>query len=201
MTRKALVLAVLSTIPGFGNEHLNVLLCNFGRLPDATTARAMRVVEAIFRPMRIDMHWSACRIGAGAQDSWTSRTLIVRLRRDGPAHGAASFVDVMGTAFTEDGGAGYLADAYYGAIYGFALDHQSDPAEALGYVMAHEIGHLLLGAGHAEGTIMSARWNAKSLAAARQRWLRFSPSQRAAIHRELQAGTVLTASVRRTIAD
>jgi hypothetical protein len=41
---------------------------------------------------------------------------------------------------------------------------------------------------------MTAVWDGKTLAAARQRWLTFSQSQRTAIHRELQARTLLTAS-------
>jgi Zn-dependent peptidase ImmA (M78 family) len=40
-----------------------------------------------------------------------------------------------------------MADAYYGAIAQFGNSHQADPAEVLGYVVAHELGHLLLGPG------------------------------------------------------
>lgn len=47
----------------------------------------------------------------------------------------------------EEGVAGTMADAYYGAIAQFGNSHQADPAEVLGYVVAHELGHLLLGPG------------------------------------------------------
>jgi len=64
----------------------------------------------------------------------------------------------------------------------------------LGYVLAHEIGHLLLGPGHVEGTIMSAKWDAKVLEAARQRGLTFDRSQRTTIHDQLRAQTMLASA-------
>ena len=87
------------------------------------------------------------------------------------------FRSVMGMAFAEGGMAGTMADAYYGAIEQFARAHLADPAEVLGYVVAHELGHLLLGPGHSAGSIMTAAWDGKTLAAARQRWLTFSQAQ------------------------
>jgi hypothetical protein len=41
---------------------------------------------------------------------------------------------------------------------------------------------------------MTAVWDAKTLAAALQRWLTFNQSQRTSIHCELQASTQLTGS-------
>jgi len=58
-------------------------------------------------------------------------------------------------------------------------------------VVAHELGHLLLGPGHSADSIMSAAWNGKTLEAVRKRWLTFNQSQRAAIHRELHVRTSL----------
>jgi len=63
----------------------------------------------------------------------------------------------------------------------------------LGYVIGHEIGHLLLGPGHVDASIMCARWNAKTLGDARQRRLTFNPSQRATVRSELQARSMILA--------
>jgi len=87
----------------------------------------------------------------------------------------------MGMAFTPAGVAGSRADVYFGAIDELASLRQADPAEVLGYVVAHELGHLL-GLGHFAGGIMSSSWNDKMLKTARKRWLKFNESQCAAIH-------------------
>jgi hypothetical protein len=52
----------------------------------------------------------------------------------------------------------------------------------------------LIGPGHSAGSIMTAVWDGKTLAAARQSWLTFSQSQRASIHHETQARTPVTGS-------
>lgn len=186
MSSKALVCVVCSTMTVFAAERMSIAVCNQGDVPEKTVAGAESVVEAIFNALRIDVAWNGC------EESGSGLNIILRLRRDGPAGSErADSLDVMGMAFTAAGVAGSRADAYFGAIEGFARRHQADPAEVLGYVVAHELGHLLLGPGHSAGSIMSASWNDKTLEAARQRWLTFNQSQRAAIHRELQVRTSL----------
>lgn len=69
-----------------------------------------------------------------------------------------------------------------------------DPAinlpRVLGYTIAHEIGHVLLGANsHTATGLMQPVWNAQALAAMAKGWLRFTPRQarqvRAAVARRL----------------
>ena len=186
MSSKALVSVVCSTMTVFAAERMSIAVCNLGDVPERTVAGAESVVEAIFNPLRIEVAWNGCEeLGAGVN-------ITLRLRSDRPAGSErADSLDVMGMAFTAAGVAGNRADAYFGAIEGFARRHQVDPAEVLGYVVAHELGHLLLGPGHSPGSIMSAAWNDKTLEAARQRWLTFNQAQRTTIHRELRVRTSL----------
>ncbi len=92
----------------------------------------------------------------------------------------------MGRAFLPEHGAGYLADAYFQSVQDLAGRHQIDAEVLLGFVIAHELGHLLLGPGHAPDGVMRARWNISELKALRQRWLQFNRSQRLQIQHELQ---------------
>ena len=186
MPSKTLLAVVCSAANLLAGESMNISVCNMGEVPDKTVAHAEAVVMAVFSRMQVEVSWSGCEgSGPGAH-------ILLRLRRAGPADSRRrDSLDVMGMAFTADGVAGNMVDAYYGAIEGFAKGRQADAAEVLGYVVAHEIGHLLLGAGHSAGSIMTAVWDSKTLAAARQHWLTFSELQRTAIHRELQARTVL----------
>jgi hypothetical protein len=187
MPSKVLLAVVCSAANLFAGEGMSISVCNIGQVPDKTVAHAETVVAVIFSPLQVEVSWTNCgESGPGVH-------ILLRLRREGPLNALrADSLDVMGMAFTEEGLAGTMADAYYGAIEQFAKAHQADPGDVLGYVVAHEFGHLLLGPGHSAGSIMTAVWNRKTLEAARQRWLTFTQSQRFAIHRELQARTLLT---------
>ena len=186
---KALVCVVCPAMTMFAAEHINISVCNLGDVPDKVVAHAESVVAAVFSPLRIEVGWADC------EGSGPGLNILLRLRREGPLGAErADSLDVMGMAFTAAGVAGSRADAYYGAIEGFARRHHADPAEVLGYVVVHELGHLLLGPGHSSGSIMTASWNDKTLEAASHRWLTFNQSQRASIHRELQVWTLLAGS-------
>ena len=69
--------------------------------------------------------------------------------------------------------------------------HHGDSGVLLGFVMAHELGHLLLGAGHTPNGVMQAAWSQKQMDALRQRWLRFTEEGAARIRRALEARTAL----------
>jgi hypothetical protein len=53
----------------------------------------------------------------------------------------------------------------------------SDFGQALGVIMAHEMGHVLLGPGHAAGTVMSARLGKAEFVQGEQGALLFFPAQ------------------------
>ena len=185
MSSKILVSIVCSTMTMFATEHMSIAVCNLGGVPERTVAGAKSVVGAIFSPLGVEVDWKRC------EDSGSALNIVLRLLRKGPAgEPRGDSLQAMGMAFTRAGVAGSRADVYFGAIDELASLRQADPAEVLGYVVAHELGHLL-GLGHFAGGIMSASWNDKMLKAARKRWLKFNESQCAAIHRALQKRTLL----------
>ena len=74
--------------------------------------------------------------------------------------------------------------AYYGSVGG---GFETAQAIILGHVLAHEIGHLLLGPGsHAESGIMSFPWGQKQLVDASRRRLRFTQPEAAKIQKRLR---------------
>ena len=76
---------------------------------------------------------------------------------------------------------GFYAIVYYSEIRRLAeLDRAVSSGEILGYVMAHEIGHLLLGPQHHDGTVMKSHWGAAEVEMIRRRELRFNRSQNVA---------------------
>ena len=185
MTTRALIFALLWTVRA-GAAYMHIRVCNESASSDKTVKHAMRVINAIFDPLHIAVAWSACKNGGPTQDLVSGLPITIRLRSDSPEHAPrGDETDLMGRAFTSDHAAELQADTYYRAIKELAQRDQNDFAEALAYIIAHEIGHLLLGEGHVEGTIMCTRWTSKTLAAAERRQITFNSNQRAALHREL----------------
>ena len=101
---------------------------------------------------------------AGVRLAWSdpSRTLprltvmIVSNPDAWPKRVAAS---ALGAAPGTDEGMGRLAYAFYDRIGATAQQYRTDVGKLLGYVMAHELGHILLAGGsHSPTGIMSDRW-------------------------------------------
>jgi hypothetical protein len=70
-----------------------------------------------------------------------------------------------------------MAYIIYPRIETIAWDGYATASVILGYVMAHEVGHLLLGPGHQPTGIMGARWNRDDLQRAACGQLCFSREQ------------------------
>jgi hypothetical protein len=85
--------------------------------------------------------------------------------------------DVLGIAYPDDKGAGYFAYVFYDRVQELA-ERQWLGHALLADVMAHEIGHLLLGSNsHSVSGIMSAHWNDNQLRNIAEGALFFDPSQ------------------------
>jgi len=167
-------------------ETMDVSVCPMGRVNPKDVAAARTQAAALFAAMGVEIVWRDCEaapIGVAAtQQHW----FTVRLRDDGPAvRSEIASADTLGEAFFSDEG-GYVADVYYHEILTLAARKGIDEAPLLAYVMAHELGHLLLGPAHAPCGIMRASWDRNDLDAVRMGWLQFGPSEIARIHKVLQ---------------
>lgn len=81
-----------------------------------------------------------------------------------------------------------MADVYCGAIRELTLLYPVAGADQLmGYTMAHELGHLLIGAGHRPNELMPAALSKKELDALNHRHLKFNEAEQAAILHKLQS--------------
>ncbi len=85
--------------------------------------------------------------------------------------------------------AGAASDAwvFYQRVQEAATSGAATSAQILGYAMAHEIGHLLLGPNHhSHEGIMCARWNRELLEEASQGQLKFTQDQAKVIRDEVE---------------
>jgi hypothetical protein len=169
-------------------EEMKVSLCNLGQLPVAVLTSAEAETESVFQSVGVRIEWRACE--DGPDGSTRAAWFTFRLRSDKPPVTAGPVsLDAMGRAFLSPDGSGYLADAYADSIKSLAESHGSDPGALLGHVIAHELGHLLLGPGHVSGGVMRPAWDARQLGDLRQRWVKFSEAEGVRIRRELRART------------
>ena len=85
-----------------------------------------------------------------------------------------------------DGTANY-AEVYYEPVRKLTTAYQLVEADdILGYAVAHELGHLLLGPRHTTHGIMSVRWSIRDLQMMTQRRLRFTQAEGSAMQRKIQ---------------
>jgi hypothetical protein len=96
--------------------------------------------------------------------------------------------EVFGMAFLSAEGAGCYSDVFYDRVTELQIAWNFGLSEILGSVMAHELGHLLLGsASHAAMGIMRARWQAEELHRAARGNLLFTTEQSDQMRAKLKA--------------
>ena len=177
---------MLSVATLFASGRIDVSICNLGHLSEAAVAKAEAEATAVFHSMGVEVVWAKCGAGPVSDDAVQQHWYTIRLRGDQPAPepGPAS-LELLGRAFVSRGRPGYLADVYFARVRTLARRSEMDAAVVIGCVMAHELGHLLLGPGHVPDGIMQAAWSTKEMEAMRRRWLRFNCAEYARIRQTL----------------
>jgi len=170
-------------------ETMHVAICNPGHFSDATVRGAEAETGAIFQHAGVDVVWAKCGSGPVSEQAAIGHWFTIRLRGDKAVAGEPGLASpaIMGRAFVSGGQPGYLADVYVEAVRAFSAQTGANDRAAIGCVMAHELGHLLLGPGHEEEGIMRAPWSRTDAAAITQRWLRFNWAENARIRQALDA--------------
>ena len=188
--RTLLMTALCSVELLAAGQQMNVAVCNLDGVSEPIVVKAKAETDLVFRSAGVTIVWRDCDTFPTAAELEREPWFIVRLRTGKPplTAGPAS-LDVMGKAFVEDHGGGTMADAYFQAIQARSEHHQGDSGLLLGFVMAHELGHLLLGPGHTPEGVMQAAWGQKQMDALRQRWLRFTEKGATRIRRALESRT------------
>jgi len=168
---------------------MSVAVCNVIHLPTWMIEHAKAEAADVFRAVDVDIRWTSCGSELREQDPHMRPDFIIRVLAGGHANkGGPASLETMGQAFLGAGGAGYLADAYYGAIREITLLYKSAGGDqVLAFTMAHELGHLLIGPGHGSDGIMRANWSREELDALSRNRLKFNKAQRAAILRNLRS--------------
>jgi hypothetical protein len=94
--------------------------------------------------------------------------------------------DVLGLAAVPAEGMGRIAYAIYKRIQQNASDDGASVTDLLGFVMAHEIGHLLLGRGWGSDGVMKNHWARRDLQRIDPLQLAFTDAEASQIRRTIQ---------------
>jgi hypothetical protein len=145
---------------------LTVRLYNASGIPAAELLAARRAVESTFRDTGLDLIVRHCGRPVSPEDpadpcSEPLKPLDVVVRViDAPAFNATLHPEAYGVAYLiKETDRGWLATAFSDRIASAATRVGVEAGTLLGLVIAHEVGHLLLGSGyHSWNGVMRADW-------------------------------------------
>lgn len=156
------------------NPQLFVAVYNDAAIPKATLLAAEDKASTIYRRAGVELHW----LNSPASRPELAVRVIPRSRN------LAN--DIFGVAFLDSNGFGRQADVFYNNIAELSAAWSQNEAELLGCVMAHEIGHLLLGSNsHSPTGIMQLHWDGQQLHLASLGQLGFDRKEIRKIHQRL----------------
>ena len=154
-------------------QTLAVEVCNFSRADHKMLTAAEAIARKAFQDAGLETFWLTADDPAhpGKVGPAKLRLLVY------PGHPKRNDItDAFGVAMTvADQTASSLADVFFGNIEEVATT-RTDETLLLGYVMAHEVGHLL-GMGHVPDTVMADGWTAHDIPRMQAGRVRFSRSQ------------------------
>jgi hypothetical protein len=174
---------------------LTLSVFNNASVPLAVLVRAEERAGGILAQAGIQVQWLNCGTGSPqvpdqfelpspcSRITYPSH-LSVRIALTGNSVGG----DVFGEAFVNRHGTGTHLNVYYGHLAESNAHKLLAEGELLGCVIAHEVGHLLLGTNsHDRKGIMQCRWEQAQLRNAAKGNLQFTPRQ-AFVMRECLSG-------------
>jgi hypothetical protein len=170
---------------------------NYAQVAPKTLTEAKKEASRIFHEADIESRWLDCRLSMTdsegypdcQQEPFGPTDLVLRILPRSMARRQAFPSKTFGFALScPPGEGGFIGNVFYDRIEELAQWGQISHLEALGHVMAHEIGHLLLGSGsHSAKGIMRAQWNHDDLQCASQGSLRFTQEQSRRMHANISA--------------
>lgn len=138
---------------------VRVAVFNDANVPANVLDGAQQTVSFIFAKSDIKLHWLRC--GGQYESPEQSRACSQAGRFDlHIVNGCPNLPGtVFGISYVSPKGIGSQADVFYAKIIGFRTAGPADRKTLLGYAMAHELGHLLLGCNsHSPRGLMRAVW-------------------------------------------
>ena len=165
------VVASLVALPivaeGRETEQIVVSVFNRAGANPAAVRAAEEMAARIYEQVGVSIAWRNCRTQAEPEPerceaATDHRQLVLNIE-----HQPRTLVaDAFGVAFLGNDGWGTFCDVFYDRILELHRDGRASEETILGMVMAHELGHLLLGSNsHSDTGIMRPKWQSENFLA------------------------------------
>jgi hypothetical protein len=166
---------------------ITVLVFNFRQAPAETLVKAEKEAGRILEQVGVPVTWRDCPTGNEPCRKGPGRVFFLAMMA-GPVQN--KFLDtISGYALIPE----HLAAVYYDYLPRMpgGEGNKNDTAVVLGCVIAHELGHLLLGPrGHSMDGIMQAHWGIEQMQRALMSNLFFLPEEARLMHTDTVAAEV-----------
>ena len=182
------------------NQPVNVSVFSDVQIPEEILALAERRASQIFSSAGVDVVWINCihapstNPDQGCSRTYGPRDLVLRITY----HVSTATSDAaFGVAWLDADGSGRYADVFWTRAQELRTKSNAELGRILGSVMAHEIGHLLLGVNsHSVSGLMQARWGDGALHRIVMGTLLFSPAQGERMRAHLSSARVAIVTAR-----
>jgi hypothetical protein len=169
---------------------------DYAQVEAGELARAQNEASTVLERIGIEAVWLDCPVpgqqSTSADDcrgTAARPALVLRILPQAMAERMAR--DKASLGFAQNGDAvmpGFVASVFYHRVERLAVELSCARAVILGYALAHEIGHLLLGTNsHSPNGIMLAQWTERDLLSASAGRFGFFPQQGAKMRAGVQA--------------
>ena len=174
---------------GLGSQSklaVTLRIYNYAGLSDDALAGAEAAASSIFQRAGIETVWLDCprdQSESGrypvCESAFGPRDFVVRLASRSMAESLPLPSDTFGFGLPcANRESACYADVFSHRVTAFAADEQINEPKLMGHVLAHEIGHLLLGPNsHGPAGIMQARWDEDQIEAMRRAGLAFTAGE------------------------
>jgi len=172
---------------------LSISVHNYADVPAEHVLAAEEEAHKIFEQAGLETVWLTCspklENTQPAGCYITDRThLVLKLQRHAVSKQVRNRTDVLGIATLDENGVGYHGYVFCDRVQKLAearkLSHR-----LLGDVLAHELGHLLLGStAHSISGLMSGQWSGEGLRRVSEGAMFFAPSESRVMRHRLGSG-------------
>ncbi len=180
----------LSGVPVFAatvlEPHLELSVYNHAKVEFSILSAAAEIVVSVFQKVGTSLIWSSCP-GPACPESFGPNSLAVKVNRRENMPPMKWPNGACGVALAS-ADSGFYAFIDYDCVAASSIS--AGTGSVLGHVMAHEIGHLLLGdRSHSTAGLMKKRWGVAEQILMQQRRLGFQLQEadqiRSAVRRRL----------------
>jgi hypothetical protein len=154
------VTTLLATSPAVaGDSHVVVRVYDMATTNARARAAALRAAEHAIASADVRVHWRDCSRGGAAHPCRGARNageLVIRIL---PTSAPGNAPELGVASIDSSGRTAVIATVYYDVVRRVSTRTGLDTEALLGRAIAHEIGHLLLGApGHGRSGLMRPLW-------------------------------------------